>query len=701
MGKDVETSLVRTVCKECRSGCGIIVHVKDGKAVKIESDPQSPQTIDKLCPRADAGLERLYSPYRLLYPQKRAGDRGEGKWKRISWDEALDTVAQQFASAKYEHGAESVALVKGIYQRCSDFVSRFGNAFGTPNVVNIDNTCFVPSATGRLMTYGYNGLPDLSGSPDCILCWGSSTNPPLKKGGKLIVVNTMETEAAKKADIWMRPRPATDLALILGMLHVIINEKRYDADFVSGWTTGFEKLEEHVRQYSPEKVAEITWVSKDKIIEAARLISGYRYACVMNGNASEDTVNSTQFARAVAIMQSICGFLDIPGGTIEIEGEILNEATSGDILRHMLPEEQEAKKLGGDRGHLPASDLWYSIASKPLEVHPQYLIKALLDEKPYPVRAVGVFGSNPLLTWSDSRRAYDAFKKVNFMVVADLVMTPTAALSDIVLPAASHLETDAVSVSNVGMGVTRLTAQQKAVQVGECRSVQEMIIELAGRLGLGDCFWKDYRSYLDDYLRPAGITFDELARRYSIISSTTRYRKYLEKGFKTPSGKVELYSSLCEKWGYEPLPVYHEPEKTPQSDPGLVERYPLVLTSRHNVNYIHSQDRYLESIRKNSPEPVFYIHPDTAGKLGIKEGDTAFIENDKGRIKQKAVFSDGIDPRVVSVDYGWWFPEKGIERFYGWDEANINILTDDGPPYSPEMGSPKMRGFLCKVYKAE
>ncbi|MEJ2739424.1 MAG: molybdopterin-dependent oxidoreductase, partial [Dehalococcoidia bacterium] len=415
-----------------------------------------------------------------------------------------------------------------------------------------------------------------------------------------------------------RPRPATDLALALGMIHVLIEEKLYDADFVARWTTGFEKLEEHVRQYTPEMVAGITLVPEEQIIEAVRLFSGYKYTCIMNGNASEDTFNSTQFARTIAILQSLCGLLDIPGGTIEIEGDILNEATSADILRDRLPEEQEAKKLGGDRGHLPPSDLWYSIASKPLEAHPQYLVRALLEEKPYPVRAVGVFASNPMLTWSDSHRVYEAFKKVDFMVVADLIMTPTVALADIVLPAASYLETDAVAVSNMGMGVTCLTAMQKAVQVGECRSIQEMVIDLAAKLGLGGCFWKDYRAYLDDYLRPAGVSFEELIRRFTIVTSATRYRKYLEKGFKTPSGKVELYSSLCEKWGYEPLPVYHEPEHTPQSDPAMIGRYPLVLTSSHNPNYIHSQDRYVESVRKNCPEPVFHINPDTAKKLGIR-----------------------------------------------------------------------------------
>jgi len=701
MASDAETKVVRTVCRECHNGCGMLVHVQAGKAIKVESDPESPKFRDKLCSRAQASLERLYSANRLTYPQKRVGARGEGKWQRITWDEALDTIAQKFASAKDKHGAESVALVKGIYDRHSDFVSRLGNVFGTPNVANIDNTCFVPSAVGRLMTYGYNGMPDVTGSPDCIMCWGSSANPPLKTGGKLIIVNTLETEAVKRADIWLQPRPATDLALAMGIIHVIVNEKRYDHDFVARWTMDFDHLKKHIQPYSPEKVAEITWVPDKKIIAAARLFTNYRYACLMNGNASEDTYNSTQFARAIAIIQAICGLLDIPGGTIDIEGSIQFEATNRDILRDKLPKEQEAKKLGGDQGYLPPSELWHTIASKPLEVHPQHLVDAILKEKPYPIQAVGIFGSNPLLTWSNSRRVYEAFERVNFMAIADLVMTPTAALADIVLPVTSYLETDAVIASDMGMGVTCLMAQQKAVQVGECRSNPEIVMELAQRLGLGEYFWKDLHSYLDDYLRPMGITFAELVRRFSIISSATRYRKYLEKGFNTPSGKVEIYSSLCEQWGYEPLPIYHELEETKESNPELFNEYPLILTSRHEANYVHSQDRYLESIRQQKPEPLVLIHPKTAKQLGIIEGDMVFIENKRGRIKQKATLSKGVDPRVISVDCGWWFPEKDISQMYGWDEANANILTDDSPPYSPEMGSPMMRGFLCKVYKAD
>jgi anaerobic selenocysteine-containing dehydrogenase len=226
------------------------------------------------------------------------------------------------------------------------------------------------------------------------------------------------------------------------------------------------------------------------------------------------------------------------------------------------------------------------------------------------------------------------------------------------------------------------------------------VIKLAEKLGLGACFWKDLNTYLDAYLMPVGLTFSELRQLPRVIISSTSYRKYLKKGFNTPSGKVELYSSLCEKWGYEPLPVYHEPDETPVGCPELVREYPLVLTNAHEATYVHSQDRYLETYRRERPEPLVIVNPVTAAQLGISDGDMVFIENTRGRIKQKASLSEDIAPGVICVGHGWWFPEKGLSALFGWDEANVNILTDDSPPYSPEMGSPKMRGFLCKMYRA-
>jgi anaerobic selenocysteine-containing dehydrogenase len=702
MTTEKETTIIRTVCRECRAGCGMLVHVKDGRAVELEIDPKSPVATHKLCWKSQASLERLYHTDRIHFPLKRTGERGEGKWCRISWEEALGTIAEKFNSLKDSYGAESVAFVKGYYERRCDLVSRLGNALGTPNIAGIDNTCYIPSASGRLMTYGFDGRPDLSGLPDCVMCWGSSANPPLKDGAKLIVVNTIKTEAAERAHIWLRPRPATDLALAMGLLNIIVNEKLYDKDFVDNWTTGFDRLEKHVQQYPPDKVAEITWIGEDKIVEAARLFTRSRYACLLTGNASEDSYNSTQFARATSIIQAVCGLLDIPGGTVQPTVEPIDrEGKSADVLPDLLTPEQRQKKLGKEEGHFPEDPLWETIVNKPAELQFQYLVKSILEGVPYEVRAAFVIGCNPIMTWCNSKRVYEAFRKIGFLAVADIVITPTASLADIVLPSASYLEADAVLVGELGMGDTCLRAQQKVVQVGECRTDLEIVISLAREMGLGGYFWTDLHAYLDAYLKKAGLTFEELRRRDRIISSGTCYRKYRNKGFNTPSGKVEIYSSLCEKWGYEPLPVYHEPPETPFSAPELAREYPVILTSAHDKIYVHSQDRNLDTLRRRNPDPIVLIHPDLAGRLGIAEGDRVYIENKRGRIKQTAAISEGVDPRVISVAHGWWFPEKGAVGHYGWDEANMNILTDDGPPYSPEIGSPAMRGFLCRVYKAE
>jgi anaerobic selenocysteine-containing dehydrogenase len=295
---------------------------------------------------------------------------------------------------------------------------------------------------------------------------------------------------------------------------------------------------------------------------------------------------------------------------------------------------------------------------------------------------------------------YAALNAIDFLAVADLMMTPTAALADIVLPAASYLEYDAAVVTHLGKGDTCIQAQQKVVQIGECRSDLEIVLGLADKLGLGEHFWRDSRVYLDDYLKKAGLSFDELCRRDMLVTSGTQYRKYLDKGFNTPSGKVELYSSLCDTWGYAPLPDFHEPSETPFSAPHLTPAYPLILTSGHEPDFIHSQGRQLSTLRNHTPEPLALLHPDTAAGLGIGDGDWVVIESQRGAIRQKARLTQDVDPRVISVAYGWWFPEQGAMTHYGWDAANINVLTDDGPPYSPEIGSPAMRGFLCRVSKA-
>jgi len=240
--------------------------------------------------------------------------------------------------------------------------------------------------------------------------------------------------------------------------------------------------------------------------------------------------------------------------------------------------------------------------------------------------------------------------------------------------------------------------RQKVAQIGEAWPDKKIINELAKKLGFAGYFWNDVNDALDLILKPVGITFDEF-RKVGAIQGAKEYRKYEKEGFKTPSGKVEIYSSRLDEWGHDPLPVYHEPPETPYSAPELAKEYPLILTSYHQAPFRHSNNRQIASLREREPEPLVEIHPETAARLAVDDGDMVYIETKRGRIKQRAVLTEGIDPRVIGVSYAWWFPEQGVETLHGWQESNINILTASEPPYNPEIGSTNLRGILCRVYR--
>ncbi|MFC1965323.1 molybdopterin-dependent oxidoreductase, partial [Chloroflexota bacterium] len=628
-------------------------------------------------------------------PIKEGGERGQGNWQRVSWEEALDTIAREMLKAKDEHGAESVAMIMGSAKNIQDtLLKRLAFAFGTPNLVAPAHTCAVPSALASGITYGFAEACDFEYPPACIVAWGcnlSATNMgvyrqtvrAVSRGAKLLVIDLRKTELAQKAHLWLRPRPGSDLALSLAMINVIINEGLYDKDFVDNWTVGFDELKAHIQEYPPEKAAEITWIPAEKIIEAARLYAINKPACIRWGNATEHNVNSFQASRANAILRAITGNLDVPGGELQwghLPG--LQYAGSPLELREKMPMEKWRTNVSAELKLLPIFN--FAI--------PESVVAAILEEGPYPIRVAYIMGSNPLITWTNGWKTYRAFKKLDFLAVADMFMTPTAELADIVLPVASYLEFDTIKRY---LRLPMAMVQQKVAEIGECWSDINIINELAKKMGLREYFWEDEQQFLDDILKPLGLTFEEFRKLGIVSGSKQRYRLYEVDGFGTPSGKVELYSSRLKEWGMDPLPAYYEPAETPYSDPELVKEYPLILTNGKPALFQHFEGRQIPSLRGKHPEPVVNIHPETAKKLEIDEGDWVYIETKRGRIKQKTALMDNLDPRVVFVDFGWWFPERGPSELYGWAESNINILTDD-KPHCRELGTPILRGMLCK-----
>ncbi|MEM3797667.1 MAG: molybdopterin-dependent oxidoreductase [Candidatus Bathyarchaeia archaeon] len=715
--------VVRTVCGGCMCECGVLVHIDDnGKAFRIEGDPHHPLNEGYMCPKGLAFLQLVYHSERLKYPLKRAGAKGEGLWKRVTWEEALNDITRELLRIKNEYGPEAIAVSYGTYpKRAAIGLSIFLAAVGSPNqLIGNCHYCYTPHLTADLLTCGevYTcefGVPDYRKSK-CIVLWGYNplhTYPPLgkkiikakNKGAKLIVVDPRLTELAAMADVWLQIRPGTDGALALGMLNVIINRKLYDSDFVEKWCYGFDQLAERVQEYPPEKVEKITWVPKEDIIEAAEIYATLKPASLQSHLGVSMSYNSVQTSRALSILVAITGNIDIRGGA-----EISNypiKLTYMNIKKQLrLSREMEKKAIGSET---------YPLLSGPNSfrclTHPPSVIEAMLTGKPYPVKAL-IATSNLAVSFEDSRKVVDAFKNLELLVVMDFFMTPTAELADYVLPSATYLECD--DICDAFCYTNFIAARQKAIEpIGECRDDNEVLFELVKRMGIKLPFpVSTYKEFLDYRLKELNMAFEDFKKKGYVFSQVIeeRYKKGLlredgKPGFRTPTGKCELYSTLLEKYGYDPLPNYVEPPESPYSTPELVREYPLILiTGARHISSYQTMGHNIPYLRELLPYPSVEIHPETAEKLGIKDGDWVYIETPKGngRVRMKAALTHGIHPQVVSAQALWWYPEeKNYEK--KTFEPNINVLIPLKPTYGYEaiVGTTVMRGLLCKVYKAE
>lgn len=687
-----EVKKIRTACRNCHGGCGVIAHVKDGKVIKVEGDPDSPISNGTLCSKGLAVTQMAYSPERVTHPMKKVN----GEWQRISWDEALDEIAAKFQTVKDEFGAEHIVIGQGTGRDYESHLYRFANLLGTPNVLTAGHMCYVSRVASTLITVGSLPICDYRGGPECIVMWGCNpqwSNPDeykgqdfwnnYKKGSKLICIDPRKGFVAKKADLWLQLRPGTDAALAMGFHHIILEEELYDKGFTANYINGWDAFKERVKEYPLEKVQEITWVDKELIRKAARLYAKTKPACIHWGVPTEQTNNCADCTRILTGLMAVTGNLDTPGGNVLYVNPPTR--TVSEFSRHRdLPKEQVKKRLGGDQ---------FPLGGRVALINPKKAWDSILTGKPYQLKAGLLCGTNPVMTRANAREVYAALKKLDFLVVIDLFLTPTAELADIFLPAGTWLEQDHVADNWKRHGFA--IARQKCVEIGECWQDHKIFLELGKKMGQE--WWPTVQDALDYLLEPAGLTWEQFKEK-GYLQGEMVYQKYKERGFSTPTGKVELYSTVLEKWGYDPLPKYTEIPESPVSKPELLDKFPYILNAGYRTpTFFHSANRMLPWLREIRPDPIVEIHPDTAAKENIKEGDWVWIESPRGRVKEKAKFSTGIDPKVIVAEHGWWYPEMEAPG-HGWDISNINILMDNSyETLDPAIGSTNLRNCLCHV----
>lgn len=707
-----------------------MLHIEGGKVVKVTGDPDHPISRGVICERGRLMADHIYHPQRLNYPLKRSGERGQGKWEQITWDQALDEVAEKLSGLRDKYGAETLTFTHGTKRTYHWDCRRFFNLFGSPNTCGVNTICMCPSYATEFATYGGMVMGSEIMGAKCIVMWGSNasksnpigTYPQIvmarKNGAKLIVIDPRKTKEAEMADMWLQIRPGTDVALMMGWICYIITNDLYDHEFVENYTIGFEELKTAVESWTPEKVSEITSIPVNLITESAKMYATDRPGVIPFGlGLDKQGVNSTQCARGRAIIRAITGNLEVPGGdNFSIAGDIgkIHDAEYLEI-NEVLPESQRVKQLGIDKypffgfpgwemnqaankklpeGYLMAPEAWHSNLA-----HAREVMETIITGKPYPVTAAITLANNPLLALPNTKRVFEALQALQLYVVMDYYMTPSAAMADYVFPASTTVEQPEMWLS----GGFCLPCPQGIERINERRNSYDFYRGLGLRLGQEEYWpWKNVEEVYDHCLEPVGITFKQLAEQNGILGKR-EYQRYKKLGFGTPSGKVELKSSIFEKLGASPLPQYKEPIWSPVADPEMAEEYPLILiTGSRFMPMYHSEQRQIEKARKKYPDPLVTIHLETAEKYNLEQGDWVVISTPLGKIRQRVNISDVVRQDMCDVQHGWWFPERDMKLpdLSGAFESNANMLCPDDPEFcSPEIGCWPHSALLCKIEK--
>ncbi|MDO7906472.1 molybdopterin oxidoreductase family protein [Paenibacillus sp. JX-17] len=664
----VADGVVPAVCPlDCPDTCGLLLHKEKGRIVKVTGNPDHPITRGAICNKVRHMAERVYHPERLLYPMRRTGPKGEGKFERISWDEAIREITDRYKDLIRQNGPESI-LPYSFYGNMGilsvdGMDRRFFNALGASRLEQ--TICNAAGNAGWVATMGFNGgtVPEETEHAELFIVWGGNivstamhqvvmAEKARKRGARIIVIDVHRNRTAQWGDWFIPLFPGTDAALALGMMHVLFERGLTDEAFMAQYTTGHEQLREHVKAYTPDKVSAITGVPAEDIIRLAEMYGQSGSAYIHIGNGLQHHDNGGMNVRAITCLPAVTGQWKRRGGGAARSNSGYAKLNSAALERPDLRPDDGVRSINMNR------------------------IGAALMEADPPIRSLFVYCSNPLVVAPDTEQVERGFAREDlFTVVHDLFMTDTARYADIVLPAASSFEGTDIYTSYWHQYVQ---LQEPVIErIGESKTNVELFAMLGRAMGFDERIFSEteeemIRRALDYPSNPylQGVTWDGLKEQRFVKLDMTSYTRYLDE-LGTPSGRIELYSAALERSGLPPLPAYiplvegYDGERRP----GPLERYPLMFISSPNHHFLNSTFANVDKHQKLERGPQLQMHPADARERGIEDGDMVTVWNDRGKIEMPAKVSDLMLPGTVISQGLWWGNQDRPQR--------VNVLTPD------------------------
>ena len=704
-GEDTGIEIKHSLCAICSPAfhCGLDCYVKEGKLIKVEGTPDYPGSKGRVCTKGQSNRDYIYRKDRIQTPLKRVGERGEGKFVPITWEEALSTIAEKLSAVKEAYSPHAVAFYSGHCKWYRPILHRLCYAFGSVNFGTDDSTCFKANDIASKLTFGAGAGPNTPNA-NTFLGWNyggyyakhmsvAGVRALKERGGKVIIIDPRHTPAVKNlADLYLQIKPGTDGALALGMGKIIIDNGWIDAEYIEKYVHGYEEYKALVQKYPLDKVCEITGLCADDVYEAARLYATNGPATVnFSGCTQTHHINGMQSTRAIHALIAITGNYDRPGGNVPGGVSYLHKnggfSTREKEFRESLrPHDQ--LRIGETR-----FPIWDEYCD---EFHAVDLIRQLEEGTPYPVKAIVGLGMNAKMLPETERLLKAMADNLDFFVDADLFMTHTAKYADIVLPACSSLERGEMKAYEGGF----LTYTKPVIEpLYESRSDVEWLCDLARELDVDDELLKaGYEACCDWIIEGNGLTVADLKKSDKPVKVPTakpgKPGNYLVNGCKTRTGKIEIYSEAIAavdvKYGLNPLPDYQDPLYD-QNDSETAEKYPFNLVAGVRIPTAHhSRLHEVPWLRSLRPNPLCEINAEDAKRLGIKDDDPVELSSPCGTIRCRAKVTHKFQPGTLMM-------------LHGYTEANVNnlICSDHLDPYSGYPGFKSARCTIRKYQEAE